>query len=172
MATVTQSTTVRTLHALDGYPIPATVDQHTDMNDLPTAISVYLRLNGGKVAVDTIIAVMDAMRDSSAVVTLYIGADGGQDARVLWPFSVSLTKDNNITARCYCTLRREIKTFRLDRMIGCHPLTTPDDVEATPDADAAPARDFSTQEGAFAYMQAKEVVQARADGRMPRAMND
>lgn len=130
MVTVTQSTTVRTVTAKDGYTVPATADQTTDLNLLPLCEAVFHRMNGGKVSRATLSLVMDAMRDSAAVVTLYIGADGGQDARVLWPFAVSLTKDSNITARCYCTLRGEIKTFRLDRMLTCHALTTPDDMGA------------------------------------------
>jgi len=38
------------------------------------------------------------MRDSSAVVVLYVGLDGGQDARVLWPNSITFTKDKKIVA--------------------------------------------------------------------------
>ena len=72
--------------------------------------------------------VADAMRDSSAVVVLYVGLDGGQDARVLWPNSISFTKERRSSAR-YCTMRRQWKTFRIDRMLTCHALTTPDDIE-------------------------------------------
>ena len=60
----------------------------------------------------------------------------------LWPTAVSVTKDAYLTPRAYCTLRREWRTFRLDRMVACHALTTPDDAEpqekaaATPDAAA------------------------------------
>ncbi len=77
----------------------------------------------------TVIAVADAMRDSSAVVVLYVGLDGGQDARVLWPNSISLTKENKVVCKAYCTMRRQWKTFRIDRMLTCHELTTPDDCE-------------------------------------------
>ena len=75
------------------------------------------------------VLVADAMRDSSAVVVLYVGLDGGQGARVLWPNSITLTKDNKIVAKCYCTMRKQWKTFRIDRMLTCHGLTTPDDIE-------------------------------------------
>ncbi len=182
MATTAQSTTAlrparapRTVAALDGTLIPAHVNQQTDMGWLPTAASVYLRLNDGKVAVDTMIAVMDAMRDSSAVVTLYTDGKCETQARVIWPESVTLTSDNAITCYGYCTLRRQFRSFRLDRMVTCHALTTPDDAEFTPDTNAAPAAPapyYSTQVGMFAHMQAQEVARAAKEGRMPRAMND
>jgi len=54
---------------------------------------------------------------------------GGQDARVLWPNSITFTKDNKVVCKAYCTMRREWKTFRIDRMLTCHELTTPDDIE-------------------------------------------
>jgi len=130
VVTSTQSTTVRTIAAKDGYTIPATADQGTDLNDLPICEMLFYRENGGKVSRATLSLVMDAMRDSAAVVTMYADAKGELAARVLWPLSVALTKTNDITARCYCTLRGEIKTFRLDRMLTAHPLTTPDDMES------------------------------------------
>jgi predicted DNA-binding transcriptional regulator YafY len=52
---------------------------------------------------------------------------------------VSVTKDRNLVTRAYCTLRREWRTFRLDRMVAVHPLTTPDDAE--PQEQAAPTPD-------------------------------
>lgn len=136
MSTTVKSTTARTLRTLNGYPVPATCDQRTDLNDLPIAASVYLRLNEGKTASDTVFNVFDAMRDSNAVVTLYTDGKGAVDARVLWPQSIALTAENNIVTRAYCTLRKEHRTFRLDRMVSCHALTTPDDYEPAPAATA------------------------------------
>jgi len=125
-----QSTASRTVVAKDGYTVSATADQRTDLNDLPICEMLYHRDNGGKVSRATLSLVMDAMRDSSAVVVLYVGADGGQDARVLWPTSITLTGEQHIVTRAYCTMRQQWKTFRLDRMLTAHPLTTPDDIEA------------------------------------------
>ncbi len=134
MATTYDSTTTRYAHpartprmvaANDGYPIPCHLTQRTEMNDLPTAMSVFLRLNEGKVAVDTMIAVTEAMRDSSAVVVLYCDGKCEAQARVIWPQSVTLASDYAITCHGYCTLRGEHRTFRLDRMVTCHALTTP-----------------------------------------------
>jgi len=126
----TNGTTARTITTKSGMILPATIDQQTDFNLITTATAIYYKRSGCLGSFATVVAVADAMRDSSAVVVLYVGLDGGQDARVLWPNSISLTKDNKIAARCYCTLRREWKTFRIDRMLTCHELTTPDDAEA------------------------------------------
>jgi len=126
----TNGTTPRTIITKSGYPIPATIDQQTDFNMITTAMAVYYKQSGCLGSFDTALLVADAMRDSSAVVVLYVGLDGGQDARVLWPNSISFTKDKKIVARCYCTMRRQWKAFRIDRMLTCHELTTPDDAEA------------------------------------------
>ena len=129
VVTVTHSTAPRTVMTKSGALLPATIDQQTDFNLITTAITVYYKQSGCLGSFDTAVKVGDAMRDSSAVVVLYVGLDGGQDARVLWPDSISLTKDKKIVARCYCTMRRQWKTFRIDRMLTCHALTTPDDAE-------------------------------------------
>jgi predicted DNA-binding transcriptional regulator YafY len=126
----TQSTAVRTITAKSGMILPATITPQTDFNLMETACIVYHRFNEYKVAYDTLDKVKDAMRDGSAVVTLYADAKGGIAARCLWPNSVTLSKENHITCKAYCTLRREWRSFRLDRMLACHELTTPDDIEA------------------------------------------
>jgi len=128
--TSTQSTASRTITAKSGMILPATIDQQTDFNLITTAMAIYHKQSGCLGSFDTAILVADAMRDSSAVVVLYVGLDGGQDARVLWPNTISFTKEKKIVARCYCTMRRQWKAFRIDRMLTCHELTTPDDAEA------------------------------------------
>jgi len=125
----TNATTARTITAQSGMILPATIDQSTDFNLITTATAIFYKMSGCLGSFDTVIAVADAMRDSSAVVVLYIGLDGGQDARVLWPNSITFTKENKIVCKAYCTMRREWKTFRIDRMLTCHELTTPDDVQ-------------------------------------------
>ena len=129
MVTVTQSTASRTVTCKSGMILPATIDQQTDFNLITTATAIYYKRSGCLGSFATVVAVADAMRDSSAVVVMYVGLDGGQDARVLWPNSISLTKENKIVAKCYCTMRKQWKTFRIDRMLTCHELTTPDDCE-------------------------------------------
>jgi predicted DNA-binding transcriptional regulator YafY len=130
----TNGTTARTVAAKSGMILPTTIDPQTDFNLMEVACHVYSRSNGYKVAYDTLALVKDAMRDSSAVV-LYIGADGKQDARVLWPNSITLTKDNAIVTKAYCTMRREVKSFRIDRVLTIHELTTPDDMAGEPSQD-------------------------------------
>jgi len=129
VVTVTQSTAPRTITAKSGMLLPATITPQTDMNMLVTCIAMYHRFNARKVAYDTLEKVMEAMRDGSAVVVMYMDAKGELAARCLWPLSITLTKANDITAYCYCTLRREYKSFCIDRMLTCHELTTPDDCE-------------------------------------------
>ncbi len=96
---------------------------------MATCISIYHVRNERGTDYDTLEMVMMAMRDGSAVVTLYTDANGAQAARVLWPSSITLSADNNITCKAYCTLRRMVKSFRIERMAMCHALTTPDDCE-------------------------------------------
>jgi hypothetical protein len=127
----TQSTPPRTVVAKSGMILPATLDQRTDMNLITTAMTIYYKQSGCLGSFDTAILLADAMRDSSAVIVQYVALDGEMTARCLWPTSISFTKEKKIAAKCYCTLRREWKTFRLDRMLACHPLTTPDDIETT-----------------------------------------
>lgn len=136
MVTSTQSTP-RTVTSKTGMILPATITPQTDLNVGIAAIATYYRMAGCEGSWATAMQLVTALQDSSAVVVLYVGMDGGQDARVLWPNALCLTKENHIVARCYCTLRRQVKTFRLDRMLTCHALTTPDDAEeAAPEAKA------------------------------------
>ena len=123
----------RTVVAKSGTILPATITPETDFNTIATAMAVYYKQSGCLGSFDTASLVADAMRDSGAVVVLYVGLDGGHGcslggARVLWPNSVTFTKDRKIVCKAYCTMRREWRTFRIDRMLTCHPLSTPDDV--------------------------------------------
>ncbi len=123
----TTSASPGTLTTKSGETIPRTINQSTDFNEITTAITVYYRQSGCLGSFATALLFADAMRDASAVVVLYVGLDGGQDARVLWPQSITFSKDSKVVARCYCTLRRELRSFRLDRILTCHELTNPDD---------------------------------------------
>lgn len=116
---------LRTVRTEFGIPFPAIVNQQTPLRDLPIAEATYHAHNEGAVPLHTLALVMDAMRDSGAVVVAYHDAKGELTARVLWPTSVTLTKENHITAWCYCTLRRTWKTFRLDRIRSLHPSPPP-----------------------------------------------
>jgi len=80
-----------TVIAKSGMILPTTTTPQMDFNLMDTACIVYHRFNGHKVAYDTLEQVKDAMRDSSAVVTLYADGKGEIAARVLWPFRITLT---------------------------------------------------------------------------------
>lgn len=124
-----RSVALRTVLSPTGRRVPATVNQQTPLGDLPIIEATYHAHNNGAVPLLTLALTMDAMRDSSAVVVAYHDAKGELTARVLWPTSVTLTKENHLTAWCYCTLRRRWQSFRLDRIRSIHPLTTPDDAD-------------------------------------------
>jgi predicted DNA-binding transcriptional regulator YafY len=145
--TSTQSIATRTITAKSGMVLPATITPQADFNLMDTACVVYHRFNGHKVSHDTLEKAKDAMRDSSAVVTLYADAKGEIAARCLWPNSLTLTKENAITCKAYCTLRKEWRSFRLDRMLACHELTTPDDILA----DDEPHADFEDSPAGAAF---------------------
>ncbi len=132
------STTAQSITLSTGAVVPVTCDQHTPLDLLPLYVDAYHTLAGGAVALDTIRQVVDAMRDSAAIVALYTDGKCETMARGLWPNSVTLTKDSKLTCRAYCTLRREWRTFRIDRMIAVHPLTTPDDEASQTTAPPAP----------------------------------
>ncbi len=95
----TQSITPRTVTAASGMIMPATITAETDMNLMVTAISRYHSFNERKTDYGTLEEVMMAMRDGSAVVTLYTDAKGEQAARVLWPASITLSGEHNITCK-------------------------------------------------------------------------
>ena len=136
---------LRTVVTPAGTRIAATVNTQTALHELPVAEAAFRHLNGGEVSALTLTLVMEAMRDSAAVVVSYVDTKGELTARVLWPASVTLTKDNHLTAWCYCTLRQAWKSFRLDRIRTVHPLTTPDDA---PDPDVPSMRECAA---AFAH---------------------
>ncbi len=129
MVTTAQSTASRSITAASGMILPATITPQTDFNMMVTAICLYHSFNERRTDYGTLEEVMVAMRDGSAVVTLYTDAQGDQAARVLWPASITLSGANNICCKAYCTLRRQHKSFRIDRMARTHALTTPDDCE-------------------------------------------
>lgn len=74
--------------------------------------------------------VVAAIRDDAGLVTLYRNCDGECSARVLFPKSVTVTNDRNLACRAFCTLRKEYRTFRLDRIIDMHTLTLPNESAA------------------------------------------
>jgi len=138
---------LRTVRTEFGIPFPTTINPQTPLRDLSVAEALYGRYNNGVVSRHTLALTIAAMRDASAVVVSYHDAKGEQTARVLWPTSVTLTKEYHLTAWCYCTLRRSWQSFRLDRIQTIHPLTTPDDAdEQNGPVAATPANPYETAE--------------------------
>jgi predicted DNA-binding transcriptional regulator YafY len=135
------STAVQSITLPSGAIVPAVCNPQTDLALLSVCVDAYHDLAGGAVALDTIRKVVEAMRDSNAVIALYTDGKCETAARCLWPSSVTVTKDKHLVTRAYCTLRKEWRIFRLDRFVAVHPLSTPDDAEprerATPPPDPA-----------------------------------
>lgn len=125
----TQSTAPRTVTSKTGMILPATITPQTDLNTGIAAAATYYRMSESAGSWSSLIALVTALQDSSAVVVEYVALDGERTCRVLWPNAITLSKENHIVAKCYCTLRRTVKCFRLDRILTCHALTTPDDME-------------------------------------------
>src|SRR5689334_5314711 len=97
----TQSTaSARTVTSKTGMILPACITPQTDLNIGLTAMATYYRLSGCKCSWGTAMQVTQAMQDGGAVIVEYIALDGEMTARCLWPLAISLSKDNNIVARC------------------------------------------------------------------------
>ena len=78
---------------------------------------------------DDLTVIAAAMLEGSAVCVRY-EHDDEVTARVLFPSAIFLTKDNHVCVRAFCTYRREVKCFRVDRMACVHPVTMPGEVAA------------------------------------------
>lgn len=140
MVATMKSTAPATVTAKSGMILPATIDQRTDLNLIITVMTVYYKQSGCLGSFDTAVQIADAMRDASAVILTYVALDGEMTSRCLWPMAISLTKEKKIAVRGYDTLRRTTRSLRLDRILSCHPLTTPDDMET--EEPQEPHQDF------------------------------
>lgn len=47
---------------------------------------------------------------------------------------MSVTRDGNVTLTGFCSHRREVRAFRLDRVLDCHVLAFPSDAAAENEA--------------------------------------
>lgn len=106
--------------------LPRTITADTDPQTMEYCQHAYyhvahnsMQYNGDLFAYATLVTVVEALADGGALTCLY-AHDGEVAARTLFPVAVSLTNDNHLTCRAFCTLRREWRTFRLDRMQGAH----------------------------------------------------
>jgi len=78
---------------------------------------------------DALAVIAAAMLEGSAVCVRY-EHDNEVTARVIFPSAILFTKDSQICVRGFCTYRREVKSFRVDRMACVHPLVMPGEVAA------------------------------------------
>ncbi len=126
---VAQSTITVTINRPVTITVPTSIGPDTDPQTADYAAfayTTYANRPGRSEVTDaeTVTAFVTAMQEHGAVVVSY-SHDGKTDARVLFPTRLTLTKDHFVTAFCYCTMRGQWQSFRLDRVLSCHPLTLP-----------------------------------------------
>ena len=78
---------------------------------------------------DALAVIAAAMLEGGAVCVRY-EHDSEVTARVIFPSAILFTKESQICVRGFCTYRREVKSFRVDRMACVHPLVMPGEVAA------------------------------------------
>ncbi len=140
--TITAHDTTATVTATVLRPVtleaPRSLSDATAPDDLRTALEVFATLaDMDEVQAVALANVAIALQENGAVVVTY-SHDGITTGRVIYPTRVFLTKDNAVCVRGFCTFRREVKSFRLDRMEAVHPLVFPGE-DAAPIADAEAA---------------------------------
>ncbi len=131
----TQDTTVTlTVMRPITLTVPRTLTEHTSPQLVDDALDAFVSraadatgaLYYSRIDLAVIAAVM---LEGSAVCVRY-EHDDEVTARVLFPSAIFLTKDGHICVRAFCTYRREVKCFRVDRMACVHPLVMPGEVAA------------------------------------------
>jgi len=127
-----QSTITGTVYRLVTLTVPTAITEGTTPELVTDALDVFygamFAAHGAETAVDTLNLFAAAIQSGDAITTLYTH-DGEGAARTLFPTALMLTKDKHLVARCFCTLKRETKCFRLDRMTGAHLVTLPGEGE-------------------------------------------
>jgi len=135
MATTAQDITVTlTFMRPVNLTLPRTLTESTDPQLVDDALAAFYEaakdapsaLYYSKNALAVIAA---AMAESGAFCTRY-EHDNEVTARMIFPSAVSFTKDNHTTVRGFCTYRREVKCFRVDRMACVHLFVMPGEVAA------------------------------------------
>ena len=131
MSTAKDTITV-TLYRPLTITVPTTITAHTEGQLLDDALDAFYAemhaAHGVETTVDTLNLFAGTLTSGDAVTVLYSDEGGETTARTLFPTALMLTKDKHIVTRAFCTLRRETKCFRLDRMSGVHLVTLPGEV--------------------------------------------
>ncbi len=127
-----QSTITGTVYRLVTLTVPTAITEHTDPQLVDDALDVFCAemqaAHGAETTVDTLNLFAAAIQSGDAITTTYTH-DGESAARTLFPTALMLTRDKHLVARCFCTLKRETKCFRLDRCSGAHLVTLPGEGE-------------------------------------------
>ncbi len=94
----------RTVSAPVTLIVPAQVDTTTPLTLFATVEEVYGSITGSTVSREVVHLLLEATRDSGAVVVLY-RHDHETTARVLWPVAVFVSQEHALVCRAYCTYR-------------------------------------------------------------------
>ena len=114
--------------------VPRTLTEQTDPQLVDDALDAFYETAKGAPGAlyyskDALAVIAAAMAEGGAVCVRY-EHDGEVTARVIFPSAMVFTKDNHITVRGFCTYRREVKCFRVDRMACVHLFVMPGEVAA------------------------------------------
>jgi len=134
-----QSTITVTLYRPITITVPTTITAHTEGQLLDDALDGFyaecFAAHGAETTVDTLNLFAGSLTNGDALTVLYTDDKGEANARTLFPTALMLTKDKHLAVRAFCTLRRETRSFRLDRMTGAHLVTLPGECIPVPDPD-------------------------------------
>jgi len=112
--------------------VPRTLTEQTDPQLVDDALAAFYEAAkdapGALYYSNKALAVIaTAMAEGGAFCTRY-EHDNEVTARVIFPSAILFTKDNHITVRGFCTYRREVKCFRINRMACVHLFVMPGEV--------------------------------------------
>jgi len=109
--------------------VPRTLTEGTDPQLVDDALAAFYEAakdaSGALYYSKNALAVIAAAMLEGGAVCVRYEHDNEVTARVIFPSAILFTKDNHITVRGFCTYRREVKCFRVDRMACVHPLVLP-----------------------------------------------
>jgi len=125
----TISTTIQLPRTVTATTDPQTVDYATHAYHDAAMFRVGIDAENSAFPFASLATVAMAMVTGAAVTVLYMH-NGDVTARTLFPSSINYTNDHRVCVKAFCTLRREMRSFRLDRMSGVHLVKLPDEVAA------------------------------------------
>lgn len=114
--------------------LPRTLTEYTDPQLVDDALAAFHEAAKNAPGAlfysrDALVVIAAAMQEGGAFCVRY-EHDSEVTARVIFPSAILFTKDHHICVRGFCTYRREVKSFRVDRMACVHPVVMPGEVAA------------------------------------------